>query len=341
VGSTEFGVKPIGSGPFKLKEWVPGDHITLEAFDEHPFRKPILREVTIRQIPDNSARLAGLRTGTLDIINGVPLDQSDQLKADGFDLAVLTAGSTLGYVMDTVMNDQPTTAPTIDKRVRQAINYAVDKDAIAKQIYKGLTVPSGQPLQAATFGYNPNVKPYDYDPAKAKALLAEAGYSNGLKLTLETHVATPEAQPVALLIQQNLKDVGIDLNVQLLTDLAVWRDKLYDPTKQRAPLFFSSFSNSPAMDADLSLTWFWSKNPTRNYNDPEFDRLYEASRTEMDPAKRLDLLQQATARLHEEAPYLWIVESPVVVAFAPKKIKGVVANVEQNEQRLDKLQKIG
>jgi peptide/nickel transport system substrate-binding protein len=340
VGDQVFANKPVGSGPFQLKEWVPGDHITLTAFSEHPFRKPILKEFTIKQIPAASARVAGLQTGALDYANAIPLDQVDLLKNAGFETVVATAGVSIGYFMDTVHNDQPIGSPTADRRIRLAINYAVDKDTIAKQIYHGYTKPEGQLAQSETFGYDPNISPFPYDPAKAKQLLADAGYANGFKVIMESGVSTPELQPMALAVQQNLRDVGIDVEIQVLADSGVMRDKFYN-IQPRAPLFAIPLNNSPFMDADASINWFWSKNVSnRHYNNPDFDRVYEASRSELDTAKRRTLLQQALGILHDDPPFLYVVSSAQSDLYAPKRLKGASIGVE-SELRFDKLEKIG
>jgi peptide/nickel transport system substrate-binding protein len=193
--------------------------------------------------------------------------------------------------------------------------------------------------QEVTFGYNPNVKPYPYDPAKAKQLLAEAGYASGFKTKMETATVLAEIQPMALLVQQNLKDVGIEVEIATL-ETAVWRDKFYN-LQPRAPIYFIPLNNSPFWDADASLNWFWSKNTSnRHYNNPAFDAAYEASRVEIDVNKRRDALQRAIAVMSEDPPFLWMVSSAGASAFNPKKLKGFVPGAVE-EPRYDLLEKIG
>ncbi len=339
VGDVEFGQKPIGTGPFKVKEWKPNDSLTLVAFDENPLRKPILRELTFRQIVEPSAKIAGLQTGDLDYIQLIPIDQADRVKQAGFELLISKGGASYGFTVDPVYNDGPVDGPTASKLVRQALNYAVDKEAIAKNVYKGLTKPEAQLAQETTFGYNPNLKPYPYDPKKAKELLAQAGYPNGFKTKIETYAAVAEGGAMALLIQQNLKDVGIEAEIANL-EAAVWRDKFYN-IQPRAPIYFVPLNNSPFWDADASIVWFWGKNESnRHYNNPEFNAAYEASRSELDPDKRKALLQKALAVMYEDPPFLWVVSSVGISAYNPKKVKGFVADAVE-EQRYDRLEKIG
>ncbi|MCS6800473.1 MAG: ABC transporter substrate-binding protein [Chloroflexota bacterium] len=321
VGNEQFALSPVGSGPFRFKEFVPNDRLVLTGYPDHPFRKPKLRELTIRAIPEASARVNGLLTGEVHLAYFIPIDQYDRIRERGMAAQVTNFGTSLGFWMDTVSGDRPVDSPLADKRVRQAINYAVDKESIAKQIFRGLTQPEAQLAQPVTFGYDPTLKPYPYDPAKARALLAEAGYANGFKLRAETTVAIAEFVPIGLLIQQNLRDIGIDLEFIPMTDQAAWTDKVYG-RQPRADLFGIPLQNSPAMDLDFSISWFWSKQPpaTRHYNNPEFDRYYEPSRTEMDPEKRRQLLQRASAVLLEDPAWLFLVPSATVRGYDPKKV---------------------
>jgi peptide/nickel transport system substrate-binding protein len=321
VGDAEFALKPVGSGPFRFKEFVPNDRLVLTGYAEHAFRKPKLRELTIRAVPEASARVNGLLTGEVHLAYFIPNDQYDRIRERGMAAQVTNFGTSIGFWMDTVRGDSPVDTPLVDKRVRQAINYAVDKESIAKQIFRGLTQPEAQLAQPVTFGYDPSLKPYPYDPAKARALLAEAGYANGFKIKAETTVAIAEFVPIGLLMQQNLRDIGIELDFVAMTDQAAWTDKVYG-RQPRADLFGIPLQNSPAMDLEFSIGWFWSKQPppTRHYNNPEFDRYYEPSRTEMDPQKRRQLLQRASAVLLEDPAWLFLVPSASIRAYDPKKV---------------------
>jgi peptide/nickel transport system substrate-binding protein len=338
VGDDQFGQKPVGSGPYKVVSFKPEDTLELVANPEHPFRPPTIQQVTVKNIREASAREAGLRTGDVDFVDYLGIDQAERLRAAGFALNVITSGQSQGYWMDTVVGDRPTSHPTVDKRVRQAINYAIDKEAINRSIYKGFSsVEQGQPIQPQTFGFNPRLKPYPYDPAKAKQLLAEAGYPSGsIKIKLEFFKSTPEQEQVALFVQQQLRDVGIELEVSPLADYANFRDKFYG-VQERPALFLPGLLNSPAMDADFALVWFSGTQPggTRHFNNPEFDRYYLASTTELNEQKRLELLQKALEVLHEEAPYLFLVTSVRMQAYK-KNLQGIEPRTDY-EPELSKL----
>lgn len=339
VGDDKFGQEPIGSGPFKVKEFVQDDHLILEGVMDHAFRKPTLTKVTIKYITDATARMAGMRTGDIDFTENWPIQQIKAATDAGLKLISITAGQSRGYWVDTVVKDQPTTAVTRDKRVRQALNYAIDKDAIVKNIYGGQTkVEQCQPIQPETFGFNPNLKPYPYDPAKAKQLLTEAG-AIGATLTIEAQRTQPEYDQMNLFVQSQLNAVGLNVKIETLGDYAIFRDKFYG-IQPRSELFPPGLNNKPLMDADGALTWFSSEQPlgARHYDNPEFERLYQLASTEMNEAKRLDYLQKALAVFCEDPPYLFTVQSVQTWAYSPK-ITGFVKRVD-GEPRLDQLRRV-
>jgi peptide/nickel transport system substrate-binding protein len=317
VGDAEFEAKPIGSGPFKVAFWKAQDRITVERNPEHPKVKPTLERITVRFIPEASARIAGLRSGELDAINQTPTDQVDALRSAGFVVVPFNTGYSWGAWMDSIIEG----SPTRDKRVRQAINYAIDKEAIAKVIFKGLTIPEqGQVIQQETFGFNPNLKPYPYDPAKAKQLLAQAGYPNGFTIKLDAYLFNAEMSQVYPFIQAQLKEVGIETQITQYSDSGSNSDRFYGRVA-RAPITGVSLTNLPALDADFALTWFSPSQQTggaRRYDNAEFDRLFSASQKEMDPKKREKLLQDAVAVMHEDPPYLFLVQGTIVWTHSPK-----------------------
>ncbi|GIW08825.1 MAG: diguanylate phosphodiesterase [Dehalococcoidia bacterium] len=340
VGDAEFGNKAIGTGPFRLVEFVPDSKIVVRAIPEHPFRKATgVTEVEIRNVPEAAARVAGLKSGELDMADTIPIDQADSLKAAGFNVIVVDSGSSTGYWLDTVVGRQPKTGPMADRRVRLALNYAIDKELVAKNIYKGYTKPEqGQFVQPETFGFNPNLKMFPYDPNRAKQLLAEAGYANGFKLTLAQLQINAEANAQALLVQDQLRQIGVELEIQPIGEYAVFRDYFYG-VRQRTDLFAPGLINTPALDADFALVWFCTcqADPGRwHYNNPEFDRVYQQSVTEVNETRRKELLQRAIEIIHNDPPYLFMVQGTRLI-FANKKVQGLARRAADIEQRYERL----
>lgn len=315
VGDAEFAAKPIGSGPFKLKDFKPDDRVVVTRWDEHPYRKPKLTEITIRAVPDAATRLTGLRTGELDMAMLLSVEAADTLKREGFQTLVASQGIA-GALFDAWGTDGSNGAIS-DKRVRQALNYAVDRETMAKTIYRGFAKPVGLHIKEGAFGFNPDIKPYTYDPKKAKELLAAAGYTNGLQLQMDIWPGqSAENQPNGLFVQSQFKEIGVDLELVIL-DSTAFVDRIYK-RKPQSPLLLGGLSTDPLADADAALTWFWSSQPTfgKRLNNPEFDAAYVASRSEMDPKKREDLLKKAAAALQDDPGFLSLVDSIQITAFS-------------------------
>ena len=235
-----------------------------------------------------------------------------------------------GGVVDAVVE-----GPTKHKAVRQALNYAINKDLLVKQIYNNLTVAvQGQPIPKEAFGFNPDLKPCPYDSAKAKQLLAEAGYPNGFKTKADVWLFTAEMQSVWLFVQQKLKDVGVDVELNTFSDTAKQLDIFYGRV-QRSPLYNVGSTTTPFMDADAALTWFRGTQPgengfgTKHYANAEFDALYDQFEVELDPAKRRALIQRALAIFREDPPYLFLAQNVITWVSSPK-VDGLVSRADQD-----------
>ncbi|MFN8535758.1 MAG: ABC transporter substrate-binding protein [Dehalococcoidia bacterium] len=318
VGDAEFGKNPIGTGPMRFKEFRPDDRIVVTRWDEHLTRKPKLTEVTIRVVPDPGARLNGLRTGEVDIADQISIEGGESIKRDG--MQVFERPNGVGaFIIDTVGMEGVNPGPLVDKRVRQAINYAVDKETLAKTVYRGFSKPGGQFVQPGDYGYNPDVKPYPYDPAMAKRLLAEAGYPNGFKTTMDVYTVVPGATETAQYVQSQLKDVGVEVELIPFAEFAVYVDKIYK-RKPIAPLFGpGSLQLASLGDPDQALQFYWSGQRAfgKRFDSPDFDRLYLASREEMDVAKREAILRDLMKVAHDDSPSLYTVS--VTVLFGVSK----------------------
>ncbi|MCL6648111.1 MAG: hypothetical protein K6U89_07245 [Chloroflexi bacterium] len=328
VGAGEFRTRPVGSGPWQVREYRPEDRVVLVPFPEHPTKKPIFTEVVVRAIPEASARVAGLRTGELDLISDIAPDQAETLKREGIQIISTPIGQVWGFWMDSVIEGSPTT----DRRVRLAINYAIDRQAIVKNIYRGFQdIADGQVITRETFGYNPNLKPYPYDPKRARELLAEAGYPNGFKTQMSGRTTVATNQALLQFVQANLRDVGIEAEIVSIPPGTGVLDRFIG-TVPREPLFFIEISTRPALDASFAFTWFLSTNPgangtgTKHYNNPRFDELFRQSQTELDARKREQLLQQLSQILHEDPPYVPLLAYNQVSGVRPE-IRGIIFRV--------------
>ena len=209
----DFRNNPVGTGPFIFREWKSRDQIVLDANPNYWKGKPKLDHIVFKVYPDAQAALLALQHGETQIMGDVATQVIPALRAD-HNLTVLTQpGLTVnGMAMP---ND---TAPFNDKRVRQALNYAVDKEAINKALYGGLAVTMTSPLPEAQWGFDKSLKGYPYDPAKAKQLLAAAGVKPGLKVELLSYNTprgyNPAGADLAVALQGYLRKVGIEADIQ-------------------------------------------------------------------------------------------------------------------------------
>lgn len=318
LGNDEFAQKPIGSGPFKVKEFRREDRLILTANTEHAFRKPRLTEITIRWIPEGNARIQGLKLGEIDVTHQMSIEQGDQMRRDGFQVDVRPV-AIYGAYLDTKVEG----TPLADKRVRQAVNYAVDRQTLSKTIFRDLAKPVGTVVLDGIFGAPNDLKPYTYDLAKARELLAQAGYANGFKATLGFWAFSSEIQPMALYLQSQLRQLNIEIDLAP-TEIGGYGDQLNK--RKPPPPFFLDAGNTfiPLMDAERSIQFYWSQAPSGDrYGNAEFDRLFVAQRTELDPVKREELLKQAIRILQEDPPFLPLVTFNQVSGYR-KDVQGIL-----------------
>ena len=188
----DFALKPIGTGPYKFVEWVKDDRVVLEANDGYWRGAPKIKKVVWRPIPDNFARVAALTRGEAQLITKVLPDHVAQIDKTGCCRVEHTLTNLITVYL---INAQK--GPLANTKVRQALNYAVDKNKIIKELYNGYAIPIGSGIPNTDFGFNPAIKPYPYDPAMAKKLLAEAGFAGGRRDRAPERQRHPPERPAA------------------------------------------------------------------------------------------------------------------------------------------------
>jgi peptide/nickel transport system substrate-binding protein len=254
-GLAEFQKQPVGTGPFKFVEWVKDDHITLEAneafWDGSYKGKPQVKTVIFRPIPQAATRLADLRSGAVDLVMDVPQDQIAGVKSAGFTV-VERDSAQHDYIYADISRDTPLKS----KDVRQALNYAVDKETILQTLLGGAGRPLSGPVSPLTLGYNPDVKPFPYDPNKAKQLLASAGVPNGFDVEMD--MTTSHRLDLGEAIVAQLREVGIRVKLNVL-ETAVYNDRWVK--KQLSPLYYNrwnTFSDPALLDNLAGCSGFLS-----------------------------------------------------------------------------------
>jgi peptide/nickel transport system substrate-binding protein len=235
-GDDGFSQKPVGTGPFVFVEWIKGERATFKANPNYYLPNvPKVQTLTWRFIPESAARVAALQTGQVDIALRVPPHQAAQLERDP-NLRVSSALSTRTfYVMFNNMTTGKGT-PVVDARVRQAMNHAVDLQAIIRSVYSGHAERVNSLIGNVQFGHDSTVQPMAYDPARAKQLLAEAGHPNGFKVGMACPSgAYTNDKEACQAIAGYLQKVGIEVDLQVMESNRFWD---LEAKKQLPPLFF-------------------------------------------------------------------------------------------------------
>ncbi len=287
---------PVGTGPYKFVEWVRGDHVTLEANTDYWGGAPAIAEVTIRPIEEDATRLAALQAGEVDLITGLIPEYLAQVEN-----SVAIHGLEFPWIRINI--DNP---PLDDVQVRQALNYAIDKEALAEALYGGYAgVADGQILTKGHFGYNPDVAAYPYDPAKAQELLEEAGATGAtLELVGESGRWLKDKELVEAVAAQ-LEAVGLNVDAKIV-EWSDWLDLLFAGREAAPDLQYSSHDNV-LLDADRTLSGMFTLGGSQAaYNNPTVDQLVEDARTETDVETREDMYHQAVQIIHDEAACIFL-----------------------------------
>ena len=312
---------PVGTGPFRFASWDRGQRVVLEKNPSY-WRYPVkVERVIYRPIVEDQARLTELLTGGLDLIVGVPADFVGQLEKNPKITLLKQVGAHVWYLG---MNNQK--KPFDDKRVRQALNYAVNKDAIVNDVLKGTGAPSKGPVLPGTWGADGALKAYPYDPDRAKKLLAEAGYPNGFTTTLWVPESGSGMQaPVAMstVMQSNLKAVGVNVSLQTM-EWGAYLAKLRTKEQDLFALSWMAGTEDPdmVMYPLLHSSQWTPVGPNRAlYKNARFDTLLQQARLTTDQAKRAQLYKEAQRILIDDAPWVFV-DHEIQIAALTKRVQG-------------------
>ncbi|PRD40901.1 glutathione ABC transporter substrate-binding protein GsiB [Phyllobacterium phragmitis] len=324
-GNKDIAFHPVGTGPFVLEEWKQTDHVKAKKFDGY-WRKgyPKVDTITWKPVPENNTRAAMLQTGEADFAFTLPYEQAAALKAND-KLNVTTAPSIIErYVSFNVLHK-----PFDDIRVRQAINYAINKEALAKVAFNGFAAPAEGIVPEGVL-YAHKMKPWPYDPAKARELLKEAGYPDGFETVLWSAYTTTTAQKTIQFLQQQLAQVGIKVQLQVLeagqrTELvSAWPD----PKTAKVRMYYSGWSASTG-EADWALrpllsteAWPPGLNNTAYYSNKTVDDLLAKALRSVKDDEKVDLYRQAQEQIMKDLPWAPLVTEKNLYASS-KRLSGV------------------
>ncbi|MEO3993113.1 MAG: ABC transporter substrate-binding protein [Desulfurococcaceae archaeon TW002] len=333
IGNDAFNRFPVGSGPYKIKEWVRGSHVVLVRNDNYrtnmPFvtnkgPNPYIDEVIIRFIPEDLTRIAELEAGRVDIVRGVPLDEVWRLRENPNIQLYETLSPGIHYIMVNVLKE-----PLNDVRVRQAIMIAINRSEIA-MILDNNVIPWHSFLSPSQICYNKSVENlakdlYSHNLSRARELLKEAGWidTNGdgivdkdgvpLKLTLLSPTDDPELKKSAPLIQAQLAKIGVSIEIKEYT-----YDYIRELTREwNFELALRRFSWA---DPDILIYLVHSKYGNYTYSNPEVDKLLELGRSVADMTER--------TKVYSRAQEILLRDLPLIPLFVLKEYTAVSKNVK-------------
>ena len=292
---------PVGTGAFKLQSRSPGENVVLERNDDYFGEPAQLDTVTFKVVPETASRLAEIESGSSHVAGTIESSNVDRVENGENTALEETESMSLSYIGFNTEKE-----PLNDPKVRQAISYAIDRESIIEGVYDGVGTPAKGPLAPGVFGYDENVEGISYDPERAKELLAEAGYEDGIDLSIWTN-DSPERVNTAVYLQESLQEIGINLTVEQLEwgayleqtaagehDMFIlgWSTTTGDADYGTYPLFHSSMHGDPGNRSFFS--------------DDEVDELLEAGRRESDEEARLEIYSELQDKLVETAPMAYI-----------------------------------
>ncbi|WP_378944057.1 ABC transporter substrate-binding protein [Paracoccus sp. R86501] len=297
VGPSGMGLKPVGTGPYKVTEVTPGQHFVLARNDDYfdgPKGRPEIANVDIRTIPDVNTQMAELFSGTLDLIWQVPTDQAEKLgMMDQFTVANEST-MRIGYLaMDAAGRSGTEGNPFTDLKVRQAVNHAINRQDLVGALLKGQSKVVDTACYPSQFGCDQDVTSYDYDPEKARALLAEAGYPDGFTTEFYAYRDREYAEAIA----SYLNAVGIKTDFKMLQYSALRELNM----KGDVPLSFQTWGSYSINDASAMVSEFFKHGALDDARDDQLLEWLTLADGSVDPEVRKENYSKALKRIADEA----------------------------------------
>jgi peptide/nickel transport system substrate-binding protein len=281
--------KPVGTGPYQVIEWNRGEEIKIGKFNGYWGQKPNIQNVTYRFIQENSTRLAALKAGEINLaVNMLPeyLEQLPSYKtANSIEFYFLRFNTIRGIMQN--------------KLIRQAVNYAIDKEAIVEALFLGSAIPArGQLAKEAYFGFNKNLDAYAFNPEKAKELLKEAGYKGEVVQLISERGRWMKDGEISEAVASMISDVGINVKLTFLS-WQQWLDTLFN--LEKAPDIMFSSNGNELFDMDrFYQAIIKTGGPQSAYSNPDIDKKIDAARNEMDPVKRQAMYEELAQLVYDD-----------------------------------------
>ncbi len=309
---SEMDKHPIGTGPFRFAEWIRGTRLVANRNEDYWGSAPKIDQAVWLPIPEDAARMTALETGACDLVTNVPPHEAARL-ASSPGIKVVSVESLRHMFI--CLNHK--FKPLDNRLVRKAICHAVDVESIIRYVLEGRATRLAGPLARPVFGYDPALKPYDYDPRKARELLSQAGYPQGFEVDFYTPTGRYiKDREISQAIAAQLAEVGI--RAQLKTPEWAMLSNMFMDGK--LPMVY--IGRGAISDPDDYLAqYFRTGGSVRcNYSNPEVDRLLDLQRETTDEAKREVILRDAVRTIHDDAAMVFLFTYDDIYAMSKKLV---------------------
>lgn len=316
VGDEGFNAKPVGTGPFMFEEWVKEDRIVFKAnpnYWQPGF--PKVETLIFRPIPESSTRVAAIQTGEIDIAPRLSSEEAGTLEGQpGVQIIRYPVDRVYYITFNNLTSGKG--QPTENVKVRQALNYAVDRQAIIDSLFDGAAKLSTGFVTPTNLGYNDSLTPYPYDPERARALLAEAGYPDGFEMGFACPSgAYTNFEQVCEAIQGYLEEIGVRTELQLMESGQFWD---LQGKKELPPLFGDSWSESSG-EAYLRLRGALAGNDASfsAWSEPTIDEALTKISSTLDDDERAGLYRELSQYMYDNPPFIYLYEPETFEAINP------------------------
>ncbi|MBL8628751.1 MAG: hypothetical protein JNM81_03920 [Rhodospirillaceae bacterium] len=316
MGVEGFTQAPVGTGAYVLKDWgLSTGKTIIEAYPKSWRAPKQITRVELYPLKEPVSRMQALTSGKVDMTQGLGPEDVELVKEAGFKTYIEQQPQIMALAL---RNTDAAGAALKDVRVRQALNYAVDKNAIADVILRGTAKPAGQGAIPGVTGYNPAVAAYPHDVAKAKALLAEAGYAKGLKLVARVVLSGPtEASTIYQKVATDLAQVGVDLEVRPVLPQD-WVRMYSSADWGGADIISTTWNAASYNDTIRAIEQYSCRKPGVLFCARELESAIDASNVELNAPVREKMLQDIMTKLHDLAPTIFLVNFTSVYAHTDR-----------------------
>jgi peptide/nickel transport system substrate-binding protein len=319
----KFRVEPVGSGPFKFVEWMKDDRIVLEKNPDYFLGEPKLDKLIYRVMPESTTRLSALKTGEAHVLSDVPPEIAQLIEKEPALHLVSHPGLDISFIRFNMRPDlEGYQEPLGDRRVREALAHSIDRQAILDRFFLGYGEVAENPIPSVIWGRDESLKLPEYDPQKARELLAEAGYPDGFETTLRfwpvPFASLPQPAKIAEAIQSYLKEVGIDAEIVVEEEGTHWEAFTTGKTNLVITGWVGDFA-----DPHNFLAPMWEDEVAgfdAGWKNAEFKDLINSAQQETDQAKRTELYYQAQKIFFDELPGLPLFTGMKIGAYSDKVV---------------------